>query len=265
MEIAADGITDVGNVRTNNEDAYLVRASPPLFVVADGVGGAAAGEVASQLFVSACEYEFAAVQGEDLALIVKRCFHNGNKKIIDYTDQAPETRGMACTAELLTFTDSEYVIGHVGDSRTYLIRDACIELLTKDHSYVQEQLDLGLLKPEEAETHQWRNAIYRAVGFEADLDVDLLRGRVKDGDIFLLCTDGLSDMVPDVDLLSISSAADNISTRTQALIAAAKKAGGRDNITAVLCQVSILPSLTQKLTSMLGLDGKLPSVPSVKS
>jgi protein phosphatase len=254
MQIAAEGKTDVGNVRKNNEDAFLVRVALPLFVVADGVGGAAAGEVASRLFVSSCEYEFEAAreQVRDPALLIKRCFHNANRKIIDYTDTAPDTRGMACTAEVLTFSDNDFVIGHVGDSRTYLLRDGQIGLITKDHSYVQEQLDLGLIKQEEADTHRLRNAIYRAVGFEEDLDVDIIRGRVKDGDIFLLCSDGLSDMVPDEDLLAIAGTHDDIGKRVDALIAAAKAGGGRDNITVVLCQAVVQPTLTRKLSQILG-------------
>lgn len=259
MEIAADGLTDIGNVRKNNEDALLVRVALPLFVVADGVGGSAAGEIASQMFVSSCEYEFEAVSGQsqNLALVIKRCFQNSNKKILDYTDQAPETRGMACTAEVLTFSDGEYVLGHVGDSRGYLIRDGRIEPITKDHSYVQEQLDLGLIKPEEAETHTLRNAIYRAVGFEPELDVDIFRGRVKDRDIYLLCSDGLSDMVEDDQLLAIATAPGDVSARVKALIDAAKAAGGRDNITVVLCEVRVPPTLTQKFASLLlGSDSK---------
>ena len=253
MEIAADGLTDIGKVRKTNEDALLVRVALPLFVVADGVGGSAAGEIASQLFVSSCEYEFEAMRGQsqNLDLVIKRCFQNSNKKILDYTDQVPETRGMACTAEVLTFSDGEYVVGHVGDSRVYLIRDGRIEPITKDHSYVQEQLDLGLIKPEEAETHTLRNAIYRAVGFEPELEVDIFRGRVKDHDIYLLCSDGLSDMVEDAQLLAIASAPGDLSTRVKALIEAAKAAGGRDNITAVLCEIRVPPSLTQKFTALL--------------
>lgn len=255
MEIIADGLTDVGNVRKNNEDAYLVRADLPLLIVADGVGGSAAGEIASRLFVTSCEFEFEAakIQNQDPEVIVKRCFNNANKKIIDHTDQAPETRGMACTAEVLTFDGSEYVIGHVGDSRTYLVRDGKLSLITRDHSYVQEQLDLGLIKPEEAETHALRNAIYRAVGFETDLRADIFRGRVKDGDIYLLCSDGLSDMVSDDDMLALAKTPDEISARVRALVDAAKAAGGRDNITVALCQVAVAPSLTQKITTFLGL------------
>jgi protein phosphatase len=257
MEITADGLTDVGNVRKNNEDALLVRAELPLFAVADGVGGSAAGEIASQLFVAGCEYEFEAARNleRDPALLIKRCFHNANRKILDHVDRAPETRGMACTAEVLTFIDGEYVVGHVGDSRTYLIRDTRIDLITKDHSYVQEQLDLGLLKPEEAETHALRNAIYRAVGFEQEVEVDIYRGKVRDGDVFLLCSDGLSDMVSDEDMLRIAKSPGDVSSRVKALVDAAKAAGGRDNITVVLCEARVPPSLTQKIGSLLGLSG----------
>lgn len=255
MELLADGLTDVGNVRKNNEDAVLVRADLPLFIVADGVGGSAAGEIASRLFVTSCEYEFenAKAQRQDAELIIKRCFNNANKKIIDHTDQAPETRGMACTAEVLTFEDGKYIVGHVGDSRTYLIRDGKIVLITRDHSYVQEQLDLGLIKQEEADTHSMRNAIYRAVGFEEELRADIFRGRVKDGDIYLLCSDGLSDMVSDEDLLALAKSPGDMAVRVRALIDAAKAAGGKDNVTVALCQVAVAPSLTQKITAFLGL------------
>lgn len=256
IQVTADGLTDVGNVRKNNEDAFLVRAALPLLVVADGVGGQAAGEVASNLFVSNCEYEFenARDQVRDPSLLIKRCFHNANRKIIDYTDTAPDTRGMACTAEVLTFSDGDYVVGHVGDSRTYLIRDGRIQLITRDHSYVQEQLDLGLIKPEEAETHRLRNAIYRAVGFETELDVDIIRDRVRDKDLFLLCSDGLSDMVPDDQLLHLATGPGNLAERVKSLVAAAKAAGGRDNITVVLAEARVEPTLTQKIGSMLGLN-----------
>ncbi len=256
MQIAAEGRTDIGNVRKNNEDAYLVRIGLPLFVVADGVGGAAAGEVASQLFVSSCEQEFEAA-GEspsDLSALIERCFQIGNRKIIDHARSAPETQGMACTAEVLTFSNNEYIIGHVGDSRTYLVRDGMISLVTKDHSFVQEQLDRGLLTEEEAENHRLRNAIHRAVGFEEQIQVDIIRGRVKDGDIFLMCSDGLSDMVSDEDLLALASAKGDVGRRADALVTAAKMGGGRDNITVVLCQVVVQPSLAQKLSQFLGLE-----------
>lgn len=240
MQLTAYGITDIGCVRKNNEDAFLVRKDMPLFVVADGVGGAAAGEIASQLFVSSSEYEFEAYSGNsfDADVLMARCFQNGNRKILDHVERFPETRGMACTAEVLTFGKNQYIIGHVGDSRTYLVRDGGIEQLTKDHSYIQEQMDLGLLAPEEAQQHWLRSAIYRAVGLEEEVEMDRYNGRAKNGDIFLLCSDGLSDLLGKEDLLSIIGNSGSLQDSLQGLIDEAKARGGKDNITAILCKVN---------------------------
>lgn len=242
MEILVNGVglTDVGCKRTNNEDAYLVREDLQLFVVADGVGGAAAGEVASQIFVDSCEREFSQYSGwsEDYGPLIRRCYGNANQNILDHSKQHPETKGMGCTAEVITFRNGEYFIGHVGDSRAYLVRDGILQQLTTDHSYVQEQIELGLINKEEAETHWLRNAIYRAVGHIDELEVDILNGKLREGDIFLLCSDGLTDMVSDEEILEIASENLPLMTRVNRLIETAKKYGGLDNITAVLCQVN---------------------------
>ncbi|MDH4275312.1 MAG: protein phosphatase 2C domain-containing protein, partial [Gammaproteobacteria bacterium] len=143
----AFGVTDVGCVRQNNEDALLVRKDLPLFLVADGVGGAAAGEIASRLFCEHCAAEFESFLGwsSDHSTLLRRVFTNANRAILEYTRDHPETKGMACTAEVLTFIGNDYYLGHVGDSRAYLIRNQQITQITKDHSFVQEQLDLGLI------------------------------------------------------------------------------------------------------------------------
>lgn len=252
MHIDGTGHTDVGCVRESNEDAFLVRNDLTLYIVADGVGGAAAGEVASRLFVESCEEEFARYSGwnEDYRLLIARCFANANKIVRDYAREHPETSGMGCTAELLTFYKGNYYLGHVGDSRTYLIRNDAISQITKDHSFVQEQIDLGLLKPAEAETHWLRNAINRAVGQEDDLDVDLSSGRTRPGDIFLMCSDGLSDMLDDTALLRLATTNAPLEERTLALIEAAKTHGGRDNVTAVLCEIG-KPSVASRFSALL--------------
>ncbi len=239
MEIQAYGISDVGCVRDTNEDSFLVRDDLSLYIVADGVGGAAAGEVASRLFVDNCEEEFALYSGwnEDYKLLIARCFDTANRRVIDHTREHPETKGMGCTAEVITFKKGMYYLGHVGDSRTYLIRNGHLERLTRDHSFVQEQIDLGLLKPEEAKSHWLRNAIYRAVGHQEDLEVDLISGKVKPGDQFLLCSDGLTDMVAEDKILNIIDTDAPLETRVAALIEAAKNNGGRDNITALVCEI----------------------------
>ena len=244
MEIQASGLTDVGRQRKNNEDTFSAREDLNLFIVADGVGGAAAGEVASQIFVQSCTNEFGAYSGwnRDYGPLIARCFINANQHIRDHAKQNPETQGMGCTGEILTFFEGDYYIGHVGDSRTYLIQDGKITLLTKDHSYIQEQIDLGLVTEEEAETHWLRNAIYRAVGHIEDIEADIITGKAKDGDCFLLCTDGLTDMVSDTRILEIVSSRDSVEKRTRNLVDEANANGGRDNITALLCEVHNAPN-----------------------
>lgn len=257
MDVISWGMTDVGCVRTNNEDAFLIREDLCLYVVADGVGGAAAGEIASDMFVSNCAEEFESYSGwnKDFRMLITRSFQNGNRKLREHMQSNPETQGMGCTAELITFAGNQYFIGHVGDSRTYLIRDGELEQLTKDHSYIQEQIDLGLIKPEDAESHWLKNTIYRAVGGAEELDVDLIYGRVKDEDIFLMCSDGLTDMVEDSQIREILTAGEgDLQQRAEQLVDAAKQGGGNDNITVLLCQVS-MNSISEKVSSYI--QGKL--------
>jgi len=244
MEIQACGLTDVGRQRKNNEDAVQVRDDLRLFIVADGVGGAAAGEEASRIFVESCTNEFDTDSGwnRDYGPLIARCFINANQHIRDHAKNHPETHGMGCTGELLTFFDGEYYVGHVGDSRTYLVRDGHITLLTKDHSYIQEQIDLGLVTEEEAETHWLRNAIYRAVGHIEEIEADIITGKTKDGDCFLLCTDGLTDMVSDMRLLEIITSGGSVDERAHKLVDEANANGGKDNITALLCEVRGAPA-----------------------
>lgn len=239
FKIDAAGITDEGCVRPHNEDAFLSRPELPLFVVADGVGGAAAGEVASDLFTRSCDQEFDRYNGwnEDLGPLISRCFINANQNIRDHARQFPDTRGMGCTAEVLTFYRQEYIIGHIGDSRTYLLRDRQLSRLTKDHSYVQEQIDLGLLDEHEAESHWMRNAIYRAVGQADEIEVDILRGKARPADCYLLCSDGLTDMVSESRIQEIMEMPDSLQIRSQNLIDEAKMNGGKDNVTVLLCEL----------------------------
>jgi protein phosphatase len=144
---------------------------------------------------------------------------------------------MGCTAEVLAFHGERFVLGHVGDSRTYLFRRGHLRQLTRDHSLVQEQVEQGLLTPEQARAHSLRNVILRAVGTNESLAVDILRGKSVPGDIFLLCSDGLHDMVEDGQIQVILGAREAIPAKTARLIEAAKSAGGYDNITALLCEI----------------------------
>ena len=143
---------------------------------------------------------------------------------------------MGCTAELMAFSDASYILGHVGDSRTYLFRQGRLKQITQDHSLVQDQIDRGLLTPEEAKKHSLRNVILRAVGAKETLAVDLITGKVMAGDLFLLCSDGLTGMVDDPPIEETLSLSISLVQKVERLITLAKEAGGNDNITVVLCE-----------------------------
>lgn len=238
--IICAGKTDVGRRRTNNEDALAVAPDLGFLAVADGMGGAASGQVASALFVEKATQVFANPQlsGKTISELVQMSFFLANKTIWDQASHNPEHAGMGCTAELFSFDAQDYVIGHVGDSRTYLLRNSTLRQLTKDHSLVQSQIDEGLLDPHAVRGHVLKNIILRAVGVGGTLSIDLVQGKMRAGDIFLLCSDGLSDMVIEEDILSILCDAVPLEEKVDRLIAAANSAGGRDNVTAVLCEFS---------------------------
>lgn len=234
------GGTDVGNVRTNNEDVFLIDNASHFCLVADGMGGAAAGEVASRLFAETAKAVFAGHDGLSEANTIARVqstFKLANDQILRHVACHPDDQGMGCTAELLAFTRDTFVVGHVGDSRTYRLRSATLKQLTKDHSFVQEQVDQGLITVAEAQHHAMRNVILRAVGVNDSVALDILKGRRISGDQFLLCSDGLTDMVEEQVLLEILSSDGSLREKSQALIDLAKHSGGRDNITVVLAVV----------------------------
>lgn len=239
MEIIFHGNTDVGLRRANNEDAYFVRADPACGGVADGMGGAAAGEIASRIFVETAQEILGRNprSEQEAYLSVQEVFSLGNERIIAHVAANPEHKGMGCTAELIAFFDDRYVVGHIGDSRTYLFRDGTLRQITKDHSLVQNQLDQGLISAEEARKHPLRHIVLRALGIGSSVSLDIIRGKIQPRDIFLLCSDGLSDLVADDAMLEILAAGKGLGLSVDLLIEAAKTAGGKDNITVVLCEV----------------------------
>jgi len=234
------GKTDVGLKRTNNEDSFVVRPELGLCLVADGMGGAAAGELASRIFGETAVDVFSTplsrseAESADLA---RQAFQRANERILDHVGMEPRHKGMGCTAELMAFCKDGFVLGHVGDSRTYLLRNAELEQLTEDHSVVQDQVSRGLISAAEARNHPLRNVILRAVGVKEKIDVDLFRGKALSGDLFLLCSDGLTDMVDDTLIREALSLNGAIHEKADKLIELAKSAGGHDNITVVLSEV----------------------------
>jgi protein phosphatase len=224
------GRTDVGRQRTANEDSLVVR--PPLFAVADGMGGAKAGEVASAVAVEAVEQarESSEPAEAQLAGIVR----DANRRIYDLAVADESRRGMGTTLTLAKVHDEEVSLAHVGDSRAYRMRDGELSQLTRDHSLVAELERSGQITPEAAEHHPQRSIITRALGPEPDVEVDTYTLAGRDGDVFLICSDGLTSMISDDEVRSILRSASSLEEAANALVLAANQSGGKDNITVIL-------------------------------
>jgi len=239
-KIGYSGKSDTGLVRINNEDTFVIEPDAGFCLVADGMGGGAAGELASRIFAESALEVF--LDNEDLSEqevveTVKKAFQMANEKILDYASQNTFHESMGCTAELIVFTGGGFVLGHMGDSRTYRVRNGLLKQLTKDHSLVQDQIDQGALTPEEARNHSLRHVILRAVGAEENLALDLIRGKIYPDDLFLLCSDGLTDMVDDGLIGNVLKSAGSLNQKAEKLIELAKSAGGNDNITVVISEI----------------------------
>jgi PPM family protein phosphatase len=228
------GITDPGRKRRRNEDAYVIE--PPLFAVADGMGGAQAGEVASRLAAAALKESGVERGGEERIVSV---IQEANRRIYDRSNADPNASGMGTTMTVALVENGQVAFGHVGDSRAYLIRDGMMEQLTEDHSLVAELMRSGKLSPEEAETHPQRSVITRALGTDPDVDVDTFTVAAQTGDVFLLCSDGLTTMVSNETILDlVESNRASMDKALRALVGAANKGGGEDNITVVAFEIT---------------------------
>jgi len=228
------GITDPGRKRRRNEDAYVIE--PPLFAVADGMGGAQAGEVASRLAAAALKERGAGAGGEQRIVSL---IQDANRRVYDRSNEDPNVSGMGTTMTVALVENGQVSFGHVGDSRAYLIRDGSMEQLTEDHSLVAELMRSGKLSPEEAETHPQRSVITRALGTDPDVDVDTFTIAARIGDVFLLCSDGLTTMVPNESILDlVERHRADMDKALRALVTAANKGGGEDNITVVAFEIA---------------------------
>ena len=223
-------------VRSGNEDSFFAEANAHrgVFMVADGMGGHAAGEVASEMAVQIVAR--ALVQPDALDRTAQS-LRDANRAIYDRMLAENDKQGMGTTASVLLMSDGRYLIGQIGDSRIYMLRDGALIQLTKDHSYVQEQVDAGLLTPEQARYHPYSNVITRCVGAGESVEPDLYAGEVKPGDVFLVASDGLTGMVDDRRLQQILLARSGPGRIVDSLIAEANGRGGLDNITAIVVQV----------------------------
>jgi PPM family protein phosphatase len=224
------GQTDVGRQRSVNEDSLVI--APPFFAVADGMGGAKAGEVASAMAAETFEGE--SDSGEPAEAQLTRILREANRRIYELAVSDDSHRGMGTTVTAAKVTGNQVSLGHVGDSRAYRLRDGELEQLTRDHSLVAELERSGQITPEAAEHHPQRSIITRALGPEPDVQVDTYTLAGRDGDLFLICSDGLTSMISDDELASILRSSDTLEEAADSLVRAANQSGGKDNITVVL-------------------------------
>ena len=249
VRITCDALSDVGRKRKGNEDAHFMSEEQRLYVVADGMGGHAAGEVASRVAVDAIA-EFVELTGGNQEITwpfglddsisyegnrLKTAVRHANSRVIEATRESAEYEGMATTVAAVLVDGDVANLAHVGDSRIYLWSGDAIEQLTRDHSWVNEQIENGAISPEQARSHPLRNVVTRALGGRADLVVDIQSRRMQAGDMLLLCSDGLTTMLADDEIAAIlREAQGDVAKAAKELVTAANERGGEDNITVVL-------------------------------
>jgi protein phosphatase len=240
VHITCAGRTDVGVIRSGNEDNYLMIPDRGIFLVADGMGGHAAGEVASEMAVRFITRELGSLRGlsdDEVSERMRMAIRSANSAIFQRTLTEQDKRGMGTTVTALALYEARFLVGQVGDSRAYLMRGGKLVQITKDHSYVQEQVDAGYLTPEQARSHPYSNVITRCVGANADVMPDIYVGAVRRSDIFLLASDGLSGMLEDYELAEVLSTGEPPQRMVDVLIASANQHGGLDNITAIVVRI----------------------------
>jgi serine/threonine protein phosphatase PrpC len=244
MKPAAHGLTDVGRRREKNEDAFLVDPAMGLYAVADGMGGHAAGEIASRLAIAALEdsirkggWDPDAADADDASRHLEDAVLEANRRICDSIQFHDEHRGMGTTLVALLAAGGRAILAHVGDSRAYLIRRGSLVRLTSDHSWVNEQVKLGFLSDEDAQRHPMRNIVTRALGSRPDVAMDRTVEDMLPGDIFVLCSDGLNTMLSDGEIRAlVERHRGEPESACRALVGAANAHGGEDNVTVVVVE-----------------------------
>jgi PPM family protein phosphatase len=246
MTIELHAAVDPGRARSNNEDSVATDDGVALAVLADGMGGYNAGEVASNMATSFIRSELgrwlreASAQASDAEVrrAMDICVDNANRAIFNAANTNPQYAGMGTTLVVAVFRDNRVLLGHVGDSRCYRLREGRLQQITRDHSLLQEQIDAGLITPEQAAFSANKNLVTRAVGVEDTVLLETHQHDVQTGDLFLLCSDGLSDMLDDDGIAEVLQRHESLEDGTRALIEAANEAGGKDNISVILGRAS---------------------------
>ena len=257
-QICAD--TDPGLARDNNEDAIAIDAQTGLCILADGMGGYNAGEVASGMACAFIKSEMSRwlsqagmyANSKEVKRAMEICVQNANHSIFNAANSNPQYSGMGTTLVVGVFQVGRLMLGHIGDSRCYRLRGADFQQITKDHSLLQEQMDAGLITPAQALTSVNKNLVTRALGVEDSVLLDVTEHRVEVGDIYLMCSDGLSDMVRDQPIADIIQSNATLEQKATQLIAAANAGGGRDNISVVLATAKEATVRRGFLSRMLG-------------
>jgi len=246
LTIELHAAVDPGRARSNNEDSVATDDGVGLAVLADGMGGYNAGEVASNMATSFIRTELgrwlleASAQASDAEVrrAMDICVDNANRAIFNAAHANPQYAGMGTTLVVALFRDAKLMLGHVGDSRCYRLRERRLQQITRDHSLLQEQIDAGLITAEQAAFSANKNLVTRAVGVEDTVMLETHQHDVLPGDLYLLCSDGLSDMLDDDGIAEVLLAHESLESGARALIDAANEAGGRDNISVVLGRAS---------------------------
>jgi PPM family protein phosphatase len=252
MEVTAYGLTHVGRQRQHNEDSFLVADEAKLFLVADGMGGHAAGEIASRIAVDSIS-EFIVHTKEDdgtwphaydehytrTTNRLVAALRMANTRVLEAMRKDARLRGMGTTVVACMADGDKISVAHVGDSRAYMIRKGKISRITSDHSWVFEQVQAGMLTEAEAEKHPLRNVITRALGGALSVNPDASEIDSKPGDVYLLCSDGLTGMVPEEEILAlVTASADDLEKACADLVDVANKNGGLDNVTVILVKTT---------------------------
>ncbi|WP_348755820.1 Stp1/IreP family PP2C-type Ser/Thr phosphatase [uncultured Aquincola sp.] len=245
MPIEFFSAIDTGRARSNNEDAVALDERAALAVLADGMGGYNAGEVASGMLTTFIQAELgrwlheasAQASDADVRRAMDICVDNANRAIFNAANANPQYAGMGTTLVLSVFREQRLLLGHVGDSRAYRLRAGRLAQLTRDHSLLQEQLDAGLITPEQAAYSANKNLVTRAVGVEDTVLLETHLHATEPGDLYLMCSDGLSDMVPDARIAQVLLSHESLPAAGRGLIDAANEAGGKDNIAVILVRV----------------------------
>jgi PPM family protein phosphatase len=232
--------SDQGKIRTSNEDSFIANTKSAIFLVADGMGGHAAGEIASQIAATTVE-EVLSSGGSEFTeeQLLQFAVQKANSSVYDTQRVRPECRGMGSTLTVLLFRATQYYIAQVGDSRAYLLRDKNLNQLTQDHSLVWPLYKSGIISKEDISRHPQKNLITRSIGTQPQVEADLQKGEALEGDVYLLCSDGLTDVLSDQEILRLLTAENmNPQELGEMLVNAANSGGGPDNITTVVVRLA---------------------------